>query len=173
MPKNLLLTTPKPTRLKILVIGPLQCGKSSFVNKLNGKQKLQPAPTLGVDAVTIDTVVNQKEFKLTFFDTSGDSIYKEVRSEFYNDLAVLVVCFDLSSKQSYLEVQQFVDEFQQSGSFDAAVMLVGCKADKQKVGDAEFNVLTSRLKAKSFKVGPDSTNDAEILSTIVQLAKSK
>ena len=111
MPKSLILTTPKPTRLKILVIGPMQCGKTSFVSRLNKKPNQQASPTLGVDTTTIDFTLDQKEFKLTFFDTSGDSIYKEVRSEFYSDLSVLVVCFDLSSKQSYLEVQQFVDEF--------------------------------------------------------------
>lgn len=111
MPKSLILTTPKPTRLKILVIGPMQCGKTSLVSRLNKKPNQQVSPTLGVDTTTIDFTLDQKEFKLTFFDTSGDSIYKEVRSEFYSDLSVLVVCFDLSSKQSYLEVQQFVDEF--------------------------------------------------------------
>ena len=65
------------TKLKILVIGPEACGKTTLVNYLAEKQNVLEnpyRPTTGVRIVEHETYVDNRLVSIEFWDVSGKFI---------------------------------------------------------------------------------------------------
>lgn len=76
----------EPTRLKILVAGPHQSGKSCLIkNYCEGRFVKKYLPTIGIDYGVRNVNVNGTDVKINFFDASGNDDFKEIRMPFYKD----------------------------------------------------------------------------------------
>lgn len=100
----------QPTRVKLVVVGPKSCGKSTFVHAIAHNEGGEPGETLGVDLVAVERTVGKEMVKVSFFDLSGDALYKDVRTEFYRDQHGVVLCLDLSNRDSRAALGTLVDE---------------------------------------------------------------
>lgn len=66
-------------RVKILLLGPKNSGKSDFINLAAKNDAYKPGPTLGTDLVVLQRIYDKIIVKFNVFDLSGDNLYKEVR----------------------------------------------------------------------------------------------
>ncbi|NWS70232.1 RHOB protein, partial [Crotophaga sulcirostris] len=104
-------------RRKLTVVGDDRCGKTCLLFALRHEPLPKSyEPTL-FDTYTTDTEVDGKEMKLLLFDVAGKSefSYQNLRSVFYNDTDVILMCFSVdrpNSQQSIIdfwlpEIKQF------------------------------------------------------------------
>ncbi|KFP96695.1 Rho-related GTP-binding protein RhoB, partial [Leptosomus discolor] len=96
-------------RRRLTVVGDDRCGKTCLLFALCHKQlPMSYEPTL-FDVYTTDTEVDGKEMKLILFDVAGKNevSYRNLRSVFYRDTDVIVMCFSVDRPDSRQNVLDF------------------------------------------------------------------
>ncbi|NWR55439.1 RHOA protein, partial [Bucorvus abyssinicus] len=96
-------------RRKLTVIGDDRCGKTCLLFALCHEQLPESyEPTL-FDTYTTDTEVDGKEMKLILFDVAGKNevSYQNLRSVFYEDTDVILMCFSVDRPDSQQNILDF------------------------------------------------------------------
>ncbi|CAK7271718.1 hypothetical protein SEPCBS119000_004748 [Sporothrix epigloea] len=71
----------------------------------------------------------QKHMKLSLWDTAGQETYKSVTRSYFRGASGALLVFDLSRKNTFLHVKDWLDDLRQIADPDIVVVLVGNKAD--------------------------------------------
>ncbi|NXG77866.1 RHOAB protein, partial [Baryphthengus martii] len=96
-------------RRKLTVVGDDCCGKTCLLFALCHEQLPKTyEPTL-CDAYTVDTEVDGKEIKLILMDVAGKNevSYQNLRSVFYKDTDVILMCFSVDRPDSRQNILDF------------------------------------------------------------------
>ena len=118
---------------KLISIGESCAGKTSIVNNFtsggnNGSRYIE-IPTIGIDFRMTNVVIKGKNIKLHFWDTGGQEKYRSIVQSYYKDCAGVLVCFDLTSWQSFKKVDYWINEIKSVGGQDVPLILLGNKLD--------------------------------------------
>ena len=69
-------------------------------------------------------------FTVNIWDTAGQERFRSIAKAFYNKAQGALICFDLTSQESFNEVKNWSNSIAQNcTNTDVATVLVGCKAD--------------------------------------------
>lgn len=79
----------------------------------------------------------QKHMKLSLWDTAGQETYKSVTRSYFRGASGALLVFDLSRKQTFLHVKDWLDDLRQIADPDIVVVLVGNKADLTEGSDED------------------------------------
>ncbi|KFW04466.1 Rho-related GTP-binding protein RhoB, partial [Fulmarus glacialis] len=96
-------------RRKLTVVGDDCCGKTCLLFALRHEQHPKSyEPTL-FDIYTTDTEADRKELKLFLFDVAGKNefSYQNLRSVFYKDTDVILMCFFVDRPDSQQNILDF------------------------------------------------------------------
>ncbi|NXH73279.1 RHOB protein, partial [Hydrobates tethys] len=96
-------------RRKLTVVGDGRCGKTCLLFALRHEQLPKSyEPTL-FDVYTTDTEVDGKEMNLILFDVAGKNefSYQNLRSVFYQDTDVILMCFSVDRPDSQQNILDF------------------------------------------------------------------
>ena len=118
---------------KYIIIGNPSVGKSSILNQfLNNKFFEEYEITVGVEfgAKTIQ-LSNQDKIKLQIWDTAGQEGFKSITRAYYRAAAVAVVVYDISSLDSFQDVESWLEECKEHGNSDMTLILVANKTDME------------------------------------------
>ncbi|KAL1883062.1 hypothetical protein VTK73DRAFT_9988 [Phialemonium thermophilum] len=74
----------------------------------------------------------QKYMKLSLWDTAGQETYKSVTRSYFRGASGALLVFDLSRKQTFQHVTDWLNDLRQIAEPDIVVVLVGNKADLTK-----------------------------------------
>ncbi|KAM3146001.1 hypothetical protein pb186bvf_001979 [Paramecium bursaria] len=134
---------------KILLIGDLKVGKSSILLRFTDNTfNEQFLPNIGVD-FKIKTIDCQgKQVKLQIWDTAGQERFKTITSSFYKGALGILIVFDISNRDSFNNLLQWMDEIKKHASEGAVLVLVGNKLDIQdnrEVSTVEAQALAQKL----------------------------
>ncbi|KZZ96854.1 Small GTPase superfamily, Rab type [Moelleriella libera RCEF 2490] len=141
---------------KLVCIGDSGCGKSSLTIRLcegrfsphhdvtigvefgsrlvpvgppHTKPPVFPSPD-GLPEPPRDTSKTpQKHMKLSLWDTAGQETYKSVTRSYFRGASGALLVFDLSRKQTFQHVTDWLNDLRQIAEPDIVVVLVGNKAD--------------------------------------------
>ena len=126
--------------LKYIVIGDVLAGKTSIVNKYTGGHFFsRPSPTIGVDFEMKTELLwhNDERYDIInqIWDTSGDESYQGLVSNYYKNVDVVLMVFDLTCYKSFLNVKKHylnITNYLNINNPNKKVrlMLVGNKKDK-------------------------------------------
>lgn len=72
---------------------------------------------------------DQKHMKLSLWDTAGQETYKSVTRSYFRGASGALLVFDLSRKQTFQHVTDWLNDLRQIAEPDIVVVLVGNKAD--------------------------------------------
>lgn len=141
---------------KIVVVGDGGCGKTSLLLKyLDRKFDPEYTPTVFGKRDAVYTDESGKKVLLDLWDTAGQEDYERIRTLSYIDTDLLLVCFALNSKASFLNVLDRWQEEIEHFCKDTPRILVGMKADLRSKED--LNLVTSkRAVAMAKKIGARS-----------------
>ena len=120
---------------KTILIGDAGVGKSSLVKRYTNNRKPGPYDlTIGVDydakiLHVSDIGNNEIKVKLQIWDTAGQEAFRSVTSTYYKTAIGVVIVFDLTSKNSFKNVNRWIDEVKESGTENATIILIGNKFD--------------------------------------------
>jgi len=106
--------TGRPMRIRIVIAGPEQSGKSCIIKRYCEKRFVAKyLPTVGIDYGATRIFVDKKEVSVHIFDTSGASMFSDVRNEFYRDAHGLLVVMDVTRRESFDILSDWVLEIKQ------------------------------------------------------------
>jgi small GTP-binding protein len=99
----------RKTRAKVIVVGDHAVGKTSLVHNFvhegqnfNREYKMTTGIDIQSKIVTIESV--RKDIELFFFDCSGHPMYRSLVAESIKDANYCVVCFSMTSEESFKSV---------------------------------------------------------------------
>ncbi len=135
--------------LDCIVVGPFQSGKTSMLlNFINKPFNEDFIPTIGVDSFNL--TMNAIHFKI--WDCSGQQAFQNLSHLYYkNNLDVALCVFDLSSRQSFKEVESYIIDVK--NKCICPTILIGNKCDLiRKISFDEIEDLTKRWDLKYFEI---------------------
>lgn len=133
--------------LKFLILGDITVGKTTLLLKYidNFTPEIYIS-TLGVDYKTKNIVFNGIKVSLQIWDTAGQERYKVITKSFVKGTDGIIFMYDITQKQSFINVKKWIEETEGENSGDAKKIIVGNKIDKE-----EDRQVTDEMKEKLSK----------------------
>ncbi|XP_042277825.1 rho-related GTP-binding protein RhoF-like isoform X3 [Thunnus maccoyii] len=134
--------TVQQEEFKVVIVGDKCCGKTSLITVYTkGVFPEEYVPSV-FDKSVVNTRYRGQQFRLHLYDTAGQEEYDRLRPLSYQNVNVVLICYNIMCPSSfdnvfvkwYPEVQHFCD--------GAPIILVGCKADLR-----EDKILVKKLWA--------------------------
>ena len=118
---------------KLIFIGDSSVGKSCLTAKAvkNNFEEYYQA-TVGFEFLTFNMKVNDKVIKLQIWDTCGQEIYKSLISNFYRNSSLAVLVYAIDNKESFVHVENWLNDLKNQANPDVRIFLVGNKADLEE-----------------------------------------
>ena len=115
--------------VKLLLLGDSSVGKTSIIIKyISNKFMDTNIATLGVDYMDKTVDYNNLKVFLQIWDTSGEEKFRSITRNFYRNADGLLVVFDLTCKESFNHVKNWINEAKEHKN-DIKTILVGNKLD--------------------------------------------
>ena len=86
-------------------------------------------PTIGVDFKIRTIDVDTKTVKLQIWDTAGQERFKTITSSYYKGAHGIIVTYDITNRDSFTAVQNWMAEVEKHASDNISRILVGNKSD--------------------------------------------
>ena len=131
---------------KIVIIGDAGVGKSCLLNRA-AKEKFTSdyCPTLGFEFLTFSTTIDNKIVRLQIWDTCGQEVYRSLITNFYRNSSLAFMVYSINSKESFLNINQWLKEVKLNSNPDVKIILIGNKSDLENEREVSYE------EAKKFK----------------------
>ena len=159
---------------KIILIGDSSVGKTSIINKYSNKGFNEIfSCTIGVDFLVKDVEISGQKIRLSIWDTAGQEKYKAVNRSYYWGSDACFLIFDLTSKQSFDNLDGWYKEFCENSekSSQDNIVILGNKSDldKREVNDKDINEFIDEKNLKYFETSAkDGKNINEFFKYIME-----
>ena len=127
-------TKPEPEFLiKLLVLGDLTVGKSSFIyrfiyDKFNPNEKR----TSELELKTADIIVDKKNVRVQLWDTVGQEKYKSITKNLILRVQGIILMFDITNKESYQNIKTWNNLIKEECGHKLPIIIVGNKTDLEE-----------------------------------------
>ncbi len=137
---------------KLLLVGSAKSGKTSMVQRFVENRCISEyTSTIGVDFKTHHIDLEGLRVKLQIWDTAGQERFRNITKMYCRGARGVMVVFDLTSTESFNEVDTFFSMEQECGDDTAALILVGCMADLSE--NRKVDRTQAEKKAKTHGAG--------------------
>ncbi|KAM5336213.1 EF-hand calcium-binding domain-containing protein 4B isoform 1-T4 [Glossophaga mutica] len=118
---------------KIVFVGNSAVGKTSFLRRFCDDQ-FSPGmtATVGIDYRVKMVHVADSQVALQLWDTAGQERYRCITQQFFRKADGVIVMYDLTAKQSFLSVRQWLSSVEEAVGDRIPVLLLGNKIDNEK-----------------------------------------
>jgi Ras-related protein Rab-6A len=117
-------------KYKIIFLGDQGVGKSSILNRFaQDKFEQNYQATIGLDFHSKNVAINGCNVRLLLYDTAGQEKFKSLIPMYIRDANIIIVVYDITSKESFLHTTHWVNEVRDLKRDDAIFCLVGNKTD--------------------------------------------
>jgi len=129
---------------KVVLIGDSAVGKSNLLsryarNEFNNNSKA----TIGVEFQTQSMEIEGKEVKAQIWDTAGQERFRAVTSAYYRGAVGALIVYDISRRQTFENVNRWLDELKVHSDSSVVVMLVGNKSDLAHIREVTVEEATA------------------------------
>jgi Ras-related protein Rab-1A len=115
---------------KILLLGDTHTGKSSILNVYKNDMFYEnEVSTIGVEFTIKHIDFNGDQIKLQIWDTAGQERFKSITSTYYRGSDGVLLVFDITNRQSFLNVKKWVSEIDKYTDNKSQKILIGNKFD--------------------------------------------
>lgn len=118
--------------VKYILVGDISVGKSNLLFRFI-QNSFYPAykPTIGVEFAEKIIELNELKYKLQIWDTSGQENFMSLTRSYYRNVACAIIVYDISNRNSFLNVQSWMKDCRENSSGYCQFVLVGNKCDLQ------------------------------------------
>jgi small GTP-binding protein len=166
----------KTIKLKLVVLGEQNVGKSSILNRYKTKQFIgNSSSTIGVDFFLSNIIKNNTEYVLHIWDTSGQEKFNSIITTYYRNIAVALLIFDVSDRNTFLKLSKWFTNIEYYCKKDTIIKLIGNKCDKPKaVSLKEIKDLCYDYKIEYIEVSAkNNINIEDIFDNIIDEVDTK
>lgn len=115
---------------KLLLIGDSGVGKSCLLLRFMDETYSDSyISTIGVDFRIRSIEADGKHIKLQIWDTAGQERFRTITSSYYRGANGIIVVYDITDKESFENVQQWLREIERYASDSVISLLIGNKLD--------------------------------------------
>lgn len=118
---------------KIILLGSSAVGKTAFCNNIRDVEFDYLPPTIGVDFHGINMDIEGKNYCIQIWDTAGHERFKTITNTYYRGSHIALLCFDVSSRKSFEDISDWIEELGKFANDETALFLVGLKTDLENV----------------------------------------
>ncbi|KAI4837838.1 ras-related protein Rab-1A [Plasmodium brasilianum] len=164
---------------KIILIGDSGVGKSCILLRFSDDHFTESyITTIGVDFRFRTIKVDEKIVKLQIWDTAGQERFRTITSAYYRGADGIIIIYDTTDRNSFLHINEWMNEINKYTNEDTCKLLVGNKADCKD--EIEITTTEGENKAKELNIpfvetsAKDATN-VELAFTMItqELIKKK
>ncbi|EGC31637.1 hypothetical protein DICPUDRAFT_26958 [Dictyostelium purpureum] len=124
---------------KFLILGDASVGKSCLLHRFTDNRfKSQSSHTIGVDFASRIIDIQGRAVKLQIWDTAGQERFRSVTRSYYRGSSGVVLVYDVSSRESYNHINNWLSDARALASKDVTIILVGNKADLSEEREVSF-----------------------------------
>ncbi|XP_036984870.2 EF-hand calcium-binding domain-containing protein 4B isoform X2 [Artibeus jamaicensis] len=118
---------------KIVFVGNSAVGKTSFLRRFCD-DRFSPGmtATVGIDYRVKMVQVDDSQVALQLWDTAGQERYCCITQQFFRKADGIIIMYDLTAKQSFLSVRQWLSSVEEAVGDRIPVLLLGNKIDNEK-----------------------------------------
>ena len=98
--------------------------------------------TIGVDfkLKTIEMEDDNKIAKIQIWDTAGQDRFRAVTRSYYRGAHGIIIVYDITDKESFDNIKQWLFEIDRYASDDASILVIGNKSDLNEKREVEYDV---------------------------------
>merc|ERR1711934_953468 len=136
--RALSMSRPRVNEVKVVLLGDMGVGKSSIALRLVHDQfNANSVTTVGAVCWTKSVSTVNGPVKLQLWDTAGQERYHALAPLYYRGASVAVVVYDITRKETFNTLKQWVSELRMQGPANILIAVVGnkkdvCDADEKK-----------------------------------------
>lgn len=120
-------------KYKLVFVGNICVGKTSLINRfMYDTFDSNYQATIGIDFLSKTMYLGDRTVRLQLWDTAGQERFRCLIPNFIRDASLAVVVFDITNKQSFLDVDRWVDDLRTERGQEVIIVLVGNKTDLQE-----------------------------------------
>jgi len=124
---------------KLLLIGDSGVGKSCLLLRFADDTYTDSyISTIGVDFKIRTVDLDTKTIKLQIWDTAGQERFRTITSSYYRGAHGIIIVYDITDKESFDNVRQWLFEIDRYASESVCKLLVGNKADLKNKRAVEY-----------------------------------
>ena len=148
-------------KIKIVIIGDSGVGKTNLVkrfasNTFDGNSKA----TVGVEFMAKSYKINNQIFKIELWDTAGQERYKSITAVYYKGAKGALIVYDITSKNSFDNIDKWLDEIRNKSSNDIKLMIIGNKTDLKQFREVSNEQALEKARALSIPLMETSALDS-------------
>jgi Ras-related protein Rab-1A len=133
------MTTEYDYLFKLLLIGDSGVGKSCLLLRFADDTYTDSyISTIGVDFKIRTVDLDTKTIKLQIWDTAGQERFRTITSSYYRGAHGIIIVYDITDKESFDNVRQWLFEIDRYANEQVCKLLVGNKADLKNKRAVEF-----------------------------------
>ena len=118
---------------KIVLIGDTSVGKSCLLTRFADDQFTENyVTTIGVDFRFKTMIVMDKIVKVQVWDTAGQERYRSITNAYYRGAEGILIVFDVTKKESFENIQNWINEVTVYTGKDVIMICLGNKNDLKK-----------------------------------------
>ncbi|XP_037700479.1 ras-related protein Rab-44 isoform X2 [Choloepus didactylus] len=158
----------------VIFLGDSNVGKTSFLHLLHHNSFATGlTATVGVDFRVKNLLVDSKHFALQLWDTAGQERYHSVTRQLLRRADGVVLMYDVTSQESFLNVRYWLDCLQDAASDGVVILLLGNKMDCEEERQVPTEAGQELAKELGVSFGECSAVlGHNILEPMVNLARS-
>ena len=131
---------------KMILIGDSGVGKTNILNRyINNTFSETTKSTVGVGLGTKVEEYNNTKIKVQIWDTAGQERYKSITKTYYKGAKGAFIVYDITKKDSFKNIDKWIQDLREFGEDDAAILIVGNKSDLEESRE----VTTDEVKKKA------------------------
>jgi small GTP-binding protein len=139
------------TKLKVVVVGDANVGKTSIINYISQQNNASVQPTVGSNNIQIVRAPEGRSVTLDMWDTAGSERYRSLMPMYLRGAKVALFVFALDQPETLKEIAETWAEFLDRTAPDAIRILVGNKADLvDDPDDAEIEECSTTIAAQTY-----------------------
>ena len=142
-------------RINIMTLGNTEVGKSCFILRFTDNifQEIYLA-TVGIDFKIKTETINNKQYKLFLYDTTGQEKYKSIALNIIKNAQGIILMYDITDRKSFESIPDWIKSVKDAKGSNFPMILLGNKLDKEDVRvikEKEGKELADEYKIKFFE----------------------
>lgn len=119
---------------KVILIGDSGVGKSAVLSRYSRNEFSNEAKTtIGVEFATSFMNVDDKNIKVTIWDTAGQDRFRAATRAYYRNTLGAFIVYDITKRNSFENVSKWLQELKENVQNDLVITLVGNKCDLRHI----------------------------------------
>lgn len=119
---------------KLLIVGNSAVGKSALLLRCaDGTFNDKYMSTIGIDFKVHTINIDGQKVKLQIWDTAGQERFRTIGTAYYRNTHGVIVVYDVTSRESFAKVEQWMREINQNCEGTVKIVLVGNKDDNPQL----------------------------------------